>query len=119
MPLPHAPVLTQVINEASDIAKATEQTLTTGHILLAFFTVHNTAGRFLKERKINEDYLLDLVQGKLTEGPDLVAEVLRKAEQIAAGCGATDTNCLHVLYAMTREKRAKAYELLNQPEIQL
>ena len=119
MSLPHAPVLTQVINEASDIAKATEQTLTTGHILLAFFTVHNSAGRFLKERKINEDYLLDLVQGKLTEGPDLVAEVLRKAEQIAAGCGATDTNCLHVLYAMTREKRAKAYELLNQPEIQL
>lgn len=119
MSLPHAPVLTQVLNEASDIAQATEQVLTTGHILLAFFTVHNTAARFLKERKINEDYLLDLVQGKLTEAPDLVAEVLKKAEKIAAGCGATETDCLHVLYAMTRDKRAKAYDLLDQPDIQI
>ena len=119
MSLPHAPVLTQVLNEASDIAQATDQALTTGHILLAFFTVHNTAARFLKERKINEDYLLDLVQGKLTEAPDLVAEVLNKAEKIAAGCGATETSCLHVLYAMTRDKRAKAYDLLDQPDVQI
>ncbi|MDP6927504.1 MAG: Clp protease N-terminal domain-containing protein, partial [Rhodospirillales bacterium] len=119
MSLPHAPVLTQVLNEASDIAMATDQVLTTGHILLAFFTVHNSAARFLKERKINEDYLLDLVQGKLTEAPDVVAEVLAKAEKIAAGCGATETDCLHVLYAMTRDKRANAYELLDQPDIQI
>jgi len=119
MSLPHAPVLTQVLNEASDIALATEQVLTTGHVLLAFFTVHNTAARFLKERKINEDYLLDLVDGKLTEAPGIVAQVLEKAERIAAGCGSIETSCLHVLYAMTRDKRSNAFELLDQPEVQI
>jgi ATP-dependent Clp protease ATP-binding subunit ClpC len=119
MSLPHATVLTQVLNEASDIAQATDQVLTSGHVLLAFFTVHNSAARFLKERKINEDYLLDLVQGKLTEAADVVADILKKAGKIAAGCGATETDCLHVLYAMTRDKRAKAYDLLDQPDIQI
>ena len=48
MSIPHAPVLTQVLNEAADIAQSTNQTLTTGHVLLAFFTVHNAAERLLR-----------------------------------------------------------------------
>ncbi len=114
MSIPHAPVLTQVLNEAADIAQSTNQTLTTGHVLLAFFTVHNAAERLLRERNINEDRLLDLVEGKLVEHPEALHKVLAKAEQVASSCGASEADCLHVLYGMTRERTCCAIDLLKR-----
>ena len=114
MAIPHAPVLTQVLNEAADIAQATSQTLGTGHLLLAFFTVHNAAERLLREREIDEDRLLDVVDGKLTEHPDALGKVMAKAEQVAGSCGASEADCLHVLYGMTRERTACAFDLLKK-----
>lgn len=113
MSIPHAPVLTQVLNEATDIARATDQALTSGHVLLAFFTVHNAAERLLKDRGVDEDKLLDIVSGKMSEPPDTLADVISRAEQIAAGCGAPNTDCLHVLYAITRAKASAGFVLLK------
>ena len=114
MPIPHAPVLTQVLNEATDIARATEQALTTGHVLLALFTVNNAAERLLRDRNIDEDRLLDLVSGQMKEPPDTLANVIERAEQIAAGCGSPEAGCLHVLYAITRVRACAGYALLDK-----
>src|SRR5207245_2023679 len=113
MPMPHAKVLSRVLLEARDIARATDQSLTTAHVLLAFFTVPNAAEHLLRDRKIDEDRLLDLVGGRPIDGPGALEEVLERAAQIAAGCGAREVDCMHALVAMTRAKGSAALALLT------
>jgi ATP-dependent Clp protease ATP-binding subunit ClpC len=119
MSVPHAPVLAQVLSEAKDIAEATEQKLTSGHVLLALFTVRNAAETLLRELGVTEDTLLDIIDGKMLEPPDALAGLLERAEQIAASLGAITTDCLHVLIAMTRTKRALAQLLLEGSDVDL
>lgn len=113
MPMQHAPALERVLDEARDIAQATEQRLTSAHVLLAFFTVENEAARLLRELNVSEDVLLDQVEGRLVEPQDALPLLLERASQIAAGCGARQTDCLHMLVAMTRAKRTVAQLLLE------
>ncbi|MFO0728342.1 MAG: ATP-dependent Clp protease ATP-binding subunit [Myxococcota bacterium] len=119
MSMPSAAELSRVLEEARDIADATEQRLTSAHVLLAFFTIENGAGRLLTESGIDEDTLLDLVEGKLVEPEDALDELLLRAEQIAAGCGAQEILCLHLLVAMTRSRRALAQLLLEGTSVHL
>ena len=119
MPMSKAPELSRVLEEARDIAEATDQRLTSAHVLLAFFTIENGAGQLLSEEGIDEDTLLDLVEGKLVEPEDALAELLIRAEQIAAGCGAQKIDCLHLLVAMTRSRRALAQLLLEGTDVHL
>ncbi|MBW1873002.1 MAG: hypothetical protein JRJ19_13105, partial [Deltaproteobacteria bacterium] len=50
--------LRQVIAEAQDIASQVGQQLTSAHLLLALFTVHNRAEILLKEKQVDEDVIL-------------------------------------------------------------
>src|SRR5258708_35851344 len=86
--MPHAPALSRSLREAEDIARATGQRATTAHLLLAFFTVKNHADRLLRDRSIDEDRLLDLLPDDPHEPKMMLSEVLERAEQVAAGCGA-------------------------------
>ncbi len=119
MSVPHAPALAQVLHEAKDIAEATEQKLTSGHVLLALFTVKNAAEVLLRELGVTEDTLLDIIDGKMLEPPDALTGLLERAEQVAAGMGARAVDCLHVLIAMTRTKRAIAQLLLEGGDVDL
>jgi len=111
--------LARVLSEAKDIAEATEQKLTTGHVLLALFTVENEAQAVLREVDVTEDTLLDIVEGKMLEPPDAMSELLDSAEKIAASCGGRTIDCLHVLVAMTRSKRAVAQFLLGGTDVDM
>ncbi|MCC7385609.1 MAG: ATP-dependent Clp protease ATP-binding subunit [Deltaproteobacteria bacterium] len=119
MTLPRTTPLERVLSEARDIAEATEQPLTTAHVLLAFFTVENSAGLMLRDHGVDEDVLLDEIEGRLREPDDALAGLFERAEQIAAGCGGREVDCLHVLVAMTRAKRTVAQLLLEGTEIKL
>jgi ATP-dependent Clp protease ATP-binding subunit ClpC len=113
MSIPHTPALRRVLEEAKEIADATDQRLTSAHVLLAFFTIENAAQDMLRGAGVNEDALLDQVEGKLVEPIDAMPMLIERAEQIAAGCGASEVDCLHLLVAITRAKRTIARLLLE------
>ena len=95
MQIPQSNDLAHALHEAKDIAEATDQPLTTAHLLLAFFTAKNRAEIMLREHEIDEDRLLDLVEPPLEEPEECLGETLNRAERIAAGCGAREVDCLH------------------------
>ncbi len=111
--LSYAPTLARVLHEADDIAQATGRRVGSYHVLLAFFTTRNQAERLLRDRKVDEDKLLELVSPDAKEPPDALIEILERAAQVAAGCGAQTVDTLHVLVAMTRARESVAYTLLN------
>lgn len=111
--LSYAPTLARVLHEADDIARATGRRVGSYHVLLAFFTTRNQAERLLRDRRVDEDKLLELVTPDAKEPPDALIEILERAAQVAAGCGAQTIDTLHVLVAMTRARESVAYTLLN------
>jgi ATP-dependent Clp protease ATP-binding subunit ClpC len=102
-----------VLREADDIADATGQAPSTAHLLLAFFTTRNPAERLLRERGLDEDRLLGVVDPARRERVDARREVVDRAAQIAAGCGARAIDTLHVLVAITRAEDTLAWGLLS------
>jgi ATP-dependent Clp protease ATP-binding subunit ClpC len=111
--LSYAPALAHVLHEADDIARETSRRVASYHVLLAFFTTRNQAERLLRDRQIDEDRLLTLVSTDPKEPPDALIEILERAAQVAAGCGAREVDTLHVLVAMTRARESVAYTLLD------
>ena len=111
--VPLSPVLRHVLEEARDIAEGTGQPVTSAHVLLAFFVSRNPAERLLRSRGIDEDGLLDLHDPAAKEPRVALREVVAKGSQMAAGCGATEVDCLHVLVAMTRHRQSIAFRLLS------
>src|SRR5688572_15392628 len=107
--------LAHVIKEAEDIAAATKQSPNSAHVLLAFYTSRNKAERFLRERGLDEDKVLDHFDPKKAKEPKTaVREIFERAAQVAAGCGTMEINGLHVLVAMTRVRESIAYRLLEE-----
>ncbi|MBI4817704.1 MAG: ATP-dependent Clp protease ATP-binding subunit [Deltaproteobacteria bacterium] len=104
--------LSKVLAEAADIAGATDQPMTSGHVLLAMFTTRNSAESFLLERGIDEDRLLVHASGDLSESAELMPLVLKKAESLAASCGSPHADCLHLLVAVIESPRSAARRLL-------
>jgi ATP-dependent Clp protease ATP-binding subunit ClpC len=106
--------LAHVIREAEEIAGATKQAPNSSHVLLAFYTSRNKAERFLRDRGIGEDQILDVLDAKKAKEPKTaVREIFERAAQVAAGCGTSEVNSLHVLVAMTRVRDSLAFRLLD------
>ncbi|MEW5853377.1 MAG: Clp protease N-terminal domain-containing protein, partial [Myxococcota bacterium] len=112
MALPVAVELSQVFDEARDIAERVEQQCTTAHVLLAMFTLPNHAQVLLGDRRINEDRILAVIRRGDREAPAAFRELREKTEQLALSCGSRDVNCLHLLLAITRLRESLAHELL-------
>lgn len=106
--------LLKVLNEAQDIAEANGQTVTSLHILLAFFTSRNPAERLLRHRGVTEDRLLEELGVILDEAPSTIHEIVNHAERIATGSGSKEVTCLHVLLGMTRARKSIAFLLLSR-----
>ncbi len=109
--------LRQVIAEAKDIAAQVSQRLTSAHLLLALFTVHNRAEILLKEKDIDEDAILALVHTVEGEPPGTVKRIQEKAREIAVGCGAENIDCLHLLIALCGMRSTLAYDLLRRTNL--
>ncbi|WP_375765449.1 ATP-dependent Clp protease ATP-binding subunit [Archangium gephyra] len=103
--------LAQVLLEAHDIAQSVAQKPTSAHVLLALFTVENRAQLLLKEKGIDEDSLLERMTSQPSEQDGLVRELCMRAREIAESIGARETDCMHLLVAVTR-LRCAANELL-------
>ncbi len=112
--LPYDPSLSRVIEEAEDIATQVGDRLNSAHLLLALFTTSNQAEYLLLDRRIDEDRLLALIHSTDREPRGVMRDILRRAGQVAAGCGATEINSLHVLVAMTRARTSIAFRLLER-----
>jgi ATP-dependent Clp protease ATP-binding subunit ClpC len=110
--------LAQVLTEASDIAQAVSQPLTSAHLLLAMFTVENRAQLILKERGIDEDLLLQVMTAAPQEPGQVISELKLRARDIAQSCGSPETDCLHILIAATRV-RCLAQDLLLKTGLDL
>ena len=112
-PIPQGPALSRILEEAAEIARATGSAPNSAHLLLAMFTSRNRAERLLRDRSIDEDRLLEGVDPRRREPAGSVSDILQRAEQVAAGCGAHQIDPLHVLVAMTRIRESLAHGLLN------
>ncbi|MGA8891667.1 MAG: Clp protease N-terminal domain-containing protein, partial [Anaeromyxobacteraceae bacterium] len=104
--------LAQVLSEAGDIARNVNQRLTSAHLLLAFFVVPNRAEMLLRERGIDEDRILLAMPGAPEEPEGLERDLRDRARQVAEGLRADETDCIHLLIAMTRVRSCSAHQLL-------
>jgi ATP-dependent Clp protease ATP-binding subunit ClpC len=108
----------QVLLEAEDIARSVHQRCTSAHVLLALFTLENGAEVLLRERSVDEDVLLSSLTQAPAEPDSVVRELRDRAREIAQTCGARETECLHLLIAMTRV-RCLAQQMLSRVGIDL
>ncbi len=104
--------LAQVLAEAGDIARNVNQRLTSAHLLLAFFVVPNRAEMLLRERGVDEDRILLAMPGAPEEPEGLERDLRERARQVAEGLRADETDCIHLLIAMTRVRQCSAHQLL-------
>src|SRR6266568_4009358 len=111
--------LAQVLAEAEDIARSVNQKLTSAHQLLAFFTVPNRAELLLRDRGIDEDRVLAAMTEKPSEPDGVERDLRERAREVAAGVGAEEVDCLHLLIAMSRVRTAAAHQLLVGCGLQL
>src|SRR6266702_4448407 len=111
--------LAQVLAEAEDIARSVNQKLTSAHQLLAFFTVPNRAELLLRDRGIDEDRVLAAMTEKPSEPDGVERDLRERAREVAAGVGAEEVDCLHLLIAMSRVRTAAAHQLLAGCGLQL
>ncbi len=102
----------QVLAEAGDIARNVNQRLTSAHLLLAFFVVPNRAEMLLRERGVDEDRILLAMPGAPEEPEGLERDLRERARQVAEGLRADETDCIHLLIAMTRVRHCSAHQLL-------
>src|SRR5512137_1955565 len=112
MPVIESMELAQVLSEAGDIARNVNQRLTSAHLLLAFFVVPNRAEMLLRERGIDEDRILLAMPGAPEEPEGLERDLRDRARQVAEGLRADETDCIHLLIAMTRVRLCSAHQLL-------
>src|SRR4051812_40004817 len=110
--------LAQVLHEAEDIAQSVHQKATSAHVLLALFTLENPAEIVLKERGVDEDVLLASLSQAPVEPDGVVRELCERAREIARSCGARETECLHLLIAITRV-RCLAQQMLAKVGLDL
>jgi ATP-dependent Clp protease ATP-binding subunit ClpC len=116
MPTSHVPAsieLTQVLDEAKDIAEQSGNTLSSGHVLLALFTVTNRAQAILEEREITEDRLLDHLIGMDGEPVDTIAVINSKTAKIAKNCDSDVIGTVHLLAGLCRVNRSQAFRALE------
>ncbi len=111
--------LAQVLSEAGDIARNVNQRLTSAHLLLAFFVVPNRAEMLLRERGVDEDRILLAMPGAPEEPEGLERDLRDRARQVAEGLRAEETDCIHLLIAMTRVRQCSAHQLLSACGLEL
>jgi len=110
-----SPELSRIAAEALDIAKSAGQVPTTAHLLLATFTVPGAADVLLRERGCDEDRVLDeLSRARPSETPELFAQALDRARQLADDCATPAADGLHLLVALARLSRSAAATLLDR-----
>ena len=105
--------LKQVLVESADIAAQVEQQETTAHLILALFTAPNRAQLLLDERGVNMERLLMVASRTQREDASQRREVVERAREIAEGCRASETDCVHLLIAMTRARGSTAFQMLQ------
>src|SRR3989442_13811347 len=98
-----SPELSRIAAEALDIAKSAGQPPTTTHLLLATFTVPGAADLLLRERGCDEDRVLDqLSRARPSKTPELFAQALEPARQLADACARPSAPGLHRWVALPR-----------------
>ncbi|MBI3073222.1 MAG: ATP-dependent Clp protease ATP-binding subunit [Deltaproteobacteria bacterium] len=119
MRLPWSRELTQVLADAEEIARGARKPFDSTHLLLALFTIPNRAQVTLRERGVDDDRLIDLVDKTRTESADVVPAIRERARQIAESQLWPEVDCLHLLTAVARTRESRAYELLERCGIDL
>ena len=108
-----------ILREASDLAAEANQPVTTGHVLLGILTIPNRGAQLMGDLRINADRILDAMSAvkrkgsKLREEEDLLETIGDHMYNSARRTGATLVSSLHLLLALTREKRSVAYRVFN------
>ena len=112
--IPESAETVRAFLEAEDMAARADQSLSSVHLLLAFFTFPNRAQVLLNERNIDEDLLLNALRVIEEEPQRTVRQIRERARELAKGSGSSDVDCLHVLIAISRLRDAFAYQLLKR-----
>ncbi len=106
--------LKAIYSQARDIARSTDKTFNSGHLLLALFTSPNEAAIVLKDRRITIDVLLEGISGFVEESADIMEKIEIRSKRIALGSNANSINSLHLLAALIRERKGFAFKLIEE-----
>jgi len=100
--------------EAEQLAEAADQRLSTAHLLLGIFSFENEARRFLEDRDISDELILEAIRVIEPEPPKMVQRLRDHARRLARGGEGNHTTCLHILIAMAGNRDCFAYCLLER-----
>ncbi len=106
--------LKSIYSQARDIARSTDKTFNSGHLLLALFTSPNEAAIVLKDRRITIDVLLEGISGFVEESSEIMEKIEIRSKRIALGSNADSINSLHLLAALIRERKGFAFKLIEE-----
>lgn len=111
--LPESAELTSILRTADEIAEQLQQPLTSAHVLLCLFTVENQAARFLKERGLTLEALMEGINTAPSEPPSVWERIQRRARDTAGIHRAAQLETLHLLVALCSFVDSAAYGLVD------
>jgi ATP-dependent Clp protease ATP-binding subunit ClpC len=112
--VPKSAEIQAVYRQALSLAQKSEVLLQSVHLVIALFLVPNKAEKLLREREINEDRLLNALEGAYDEPQDTVDQIIALSEQQASRSNANEEDTLHLLYACCRVRSSLAYRMLSR-----
>ena len=105
--------LNLIIRESRDIADKLNQPLHTLHLLLCIFTSKNGAARFLREREITANLVLQQLKTLPKEPSNAFHRVLEQTQQTALLSESLVISSIHLVIAMSSNVDAAAYKLMS------
>ena len=120
MTIPLSVEVREIFAEGRDVAHRSGREFDTSFLLLALFLVPNRAVAVFHERGVSEDRLLSAFPKlkSYREERLVLQEIEVRMNQIAQGAGGNVVNTIHLLIALSRVRKSKAYRILQSAQLE-
>ncbi len=116
VPIAESKEYARLFKDAEEIASDVGQSISSAHVLVAFYAAPCKAALVLEKQGITQEVLIDAIEALPKEPKRLLALLKEKSRELAESFGAREIDTLHVLNAMTRISEASSYHILEQAE---
>ncbi len=110
---PSRGTLPSLIRRAQRAAERRSQRPTTAHLLLALLETGGAGGRLLEAAGVDEALMITRIAEAPDESHSVMDRIVERARGLALARGATGVSGLHLLFAIAREQRSSAFQLLS------
>lgn len=110
---PSRGILPTLIRRAHRAAERRSQRPTTAHLLLALLETGGAGGRLLEAAGVDEAHMITRIVDAPDESHAVMDRIVERAHGLARTHGAAGVTGLHLLFAIAREQRSSAFQLLS------